>query len=67
MVVRHLEARHFHVLQGRQQHRGIGRLDVLVDLGRGLFEDERPEAGDAADEAGAAVVQRAFAAGLEED
>jgi hypothetical protein len=41
---------------GQQQGR-VGRLDVLVYVGRGLLDDQRPEVGDARDDLVALFVE----------
>ena len=46
------------VLQGGQEDGGVGGVDVLVNIGRGLLEDQRPEVGDLRDRLRALLEQR---------
>ena len=46
------------VLQGGQEEGGVGGLDVLVDVGGGLLEDQGPEVGNLRDRLRALLVQR---------
>lgn len=59
---RDLEAFDADVGQGRGQDLAVGRLDVGVDVRRGLLEDEGPEVGDACGQEGAFGVE-----GVEEE
>jgi hypothetical protein len=43
--------------EGGEEEGSVGRLDVLVDAGRGLLEDQGPEAGDLGDEGRALFVE----------
>lgn len=59
LAVLELEAGDGDVLEGGQEEGGVLGLDVLVNLGGRLLEDEGPEVGDLGDDGGALLVQRA--------
>jgi hypothetical protein len=50
VTVRELEALNGEAGQGVEEELGVAGLDVLIDLGRGLLENEGPELGDVGDD-----------------
>jgi hypothetical protein len=49
VAVGELEALNSEAGQGVEEELGVAGLDVLINLGRGLLEDEGPELGDVGD------------------
>jgi hypothetical protein len=45
------------IREGGEEERRVGGLDILVDIGGCLFEDEGPEIGDLGDGFGTRVVE----------